>query len=234
MAVKWIVTWAEQMAALDEDFTVVAFDPRGDGQSGKPEQPEEYSAARYVEDVHRVADAAGAKRFSVWGFSLGATIALQVAAQSLRVDRTVVTGSYFGKGLHRGNIAPINRARIHPRVACVVDGSARVAGRRALAAEMPDIPLRGLRESSLRDTETTGRGYGQGACAMAHPPRPRSSAGGVEDRRGHAAGDELSQERATAICLGWSHEKGSTGIDRLAFGLVFHLLASPRSQATVR
>jgi pimeloyl-ACP methyl ester carboxylesterase len=89
--------WAEQMAALDEDFTVVAFDLRGHGESGKPEQPEEYSAAHYVEDVHRVADAAGAKRFSMWGFSLGATIALQVAAQSLRVDRTVVTGSYFGK-----------------------------------------------------------------------------------------------------------------------------------------
>jgi pimeloyl-ACP methyl ester carboxylesterase len=30
--------WAKQMAALDEDFTVVAFDLRGHGESGKPEQ----------------------------------------------------------------------------------------------------------------------------------------------------------------------------------------------------
>jgi pimeloyl-ACP methyl ester carboxylesterase len=89
--------WDAHVKDLARDFTVVTFDGRGHGQSGRPARPDDYTMERYIEDLHRLGDAVGAKRFSIWGFSLGASIAINAAARSDRIERALVAGSYFGQ-----------------------------------------------------------------------------------------------------------------------------------------
>ena len=89
--------WDPHLPELARDFTVVTFDVRGHGQSGRPTRAEDYAMDRYVEDLHRLADAVGAKRFSIWGFSLGASIGINAAARSDRIDRALIAGSHFGR-----------------------------------------------------------------------------------------------------------------------------------------
>jgi pimeloyl-ACP methyl ester carboxylesterase len=89
--------WDPHVPDLARDFTVVTFDVRGHGQSGRPTRAEDYSMDRYIEDLHRLADAVGAKRFSIWGFSLGASVGINAAARSDRVDRALIAGSHFGR-----------------------------------------------------------------------------------------------------------------------------------------
>lgn len=89
--------WDPHVTDLARDFTVVTFDVRGHGQSGRPTRAEDYTMDRYIEDLHRLADAVGAKRFSIWGFSLGASIGINAAARSDRIDRALIAGSHFGR-----------------------------------------------------------------------------------------------------------------------------------------
>ena len=89
--------WDPHVSDLARDFTVVTFDVRGHGQSGRPTRAEDYTMDRYIEDLHRLADAVGANRFSIWGFSLGASIGINAAARSDRIDRALIAGSYFGR-----------------------------------------------------------------------------------------------------------------------------------------
>jgi pimeloyl-ACP methyl ester carboxylesterase len=51
---------------------------------------------RIVGDIVAVAELSRADRFSIWGYSLGATVALHAASRLNTVRRTVVAGSYFG------------------------------------------------------------------------------------------------------------------------------------------
>ncbi len=89
--------WDPHVPELARDFTVVTFDVRGHGQSGRPARPEDYTMDRYVEDLHRLADAVRAERFSIWGFSLGASIGINAAARSDRINRALIAGSHFGR-----------------------------------------------------------------------------------------------------------------------------------------
>lgn len=70
---------------LAPTFTVIAVDLRGNGESDKPTRPEAYALDRFAEDLLAVADAAGAKRFHVWGFAYGGVIGRSLAARSERV-----------------------------------------------------------------------------------------------------------------------------------------------------
>ncbi|HUK91249.1 MAG TPA: alpha/beta fold hydrolase [Blastocatellia bacterium] len=81
---------------LQAAFTVIAIDIRGHGESDKPEDAESYAADRLIADVEQVGNACGLSRFAVWGFSFGASLALQLAARSQRVTRAIAAGSYFG------------------------------------------------------------------------------------------------------------------------------------------
>jgi pimeloyl-ACP methyl ester carboxylesterase len=90
---------------LSRDFTVITLDLRGHGESDKPIDSDAYTAEKLIGDVLSIADACGATRFCMWGFSLGATITLQVAAKSKRVARVVVAGSYFGRIFSEEEIA---------------------------------------------------------------------------------------------------------------------------------
>ena len=81
---------------LAANFTVITVDIRGNGDSDKPTTKASYAIERLIEDVLAVADAAGAKRFGLWGFSYGANIGRYVGVRSDRVTSMVYIGIPFG------------------------------------------------------------------------------------------------------------------------------------------
>jgi pimeloyl-ACP methyl ester carboxylesterase len=91
-------SWQERgyMDPLRKQFTVITMDRRGTGDSGKPVGLDAYALDAVLGDVLAVADAAGAKRFHVWGFGDGAVIVRHLAARSDRVSAAVVVGASLG------------------------------------------------------------------------------------------------------------------------------------------
>jgi pimeloyl-ACP methyl ester carboxylesterase len=81
---------------LAKQFTVVTMDLRGSGDSDKPTAKDSYDLDHMIGDIVAVADAAGAKRFHVWGFGHGGTIARYLPARSDRVDSAILVGMTMG------------------------------------------------------------------------------------------------------------------------------------------
>jgi pimeloyl-ACP methyl ester carboxylesterase len=81
---------------LAKRFTVITMDLRGTGDSDKPTKAEAYALDKVLADFMAVADAAGAKRFHVWGFGHGGTLARYLAARSDRVVSAVLVGMTMG------------------------------------------------------------------------------------------------------------------------------------------
>jgi pimeloyl-ACP methyl ester carboxylesterase len=74
-------------------FQLIAMDCRGHGQSGKPHDPADYGL-EMVNDVVRLLDHLKIERAHLVGFSMGAEIALKMAAQRpTRVHSAVLAGS---------------------------------------------------------------------------------------------------------------------------------------------
>jgi pimeloyl-ACP methyl ester carboxylesterase len=94
-------SWADRdyVTKLKTRFTLVTPDQRGIGDSGKPATLEAYALDTLLDDVLAVADAAGAKRFHLWGFGHGATIGRYLAARSDRVLSAVLVAGEFGPAL---------------------------------------------------------------------------------------------------------------------------------------
>jgi pimeloyl-ACP methyl ester carboxylesterase len=88
--------------ALRDNHTLISVDHRGHGESEKPTEPEAYSAKALTEDILTVADACGAERFKVIGFSYGGSLALQLAVSSCRVEKVVAIGASLGSVLTPG------------------------------------------------------------------------------------------------------------------------------------
>jgi pimeloyl-ACP methyl ester carboxylesterase len=86
------------VARLRERFTVITVDLRGHGASDAPADPASYTAERMCRDILAVADACGADRFSLWGFSYGGNLGRYLGAQSDRLARLIVMGVPFGPG----------------------------------------------------------------------------------------------------------------------------------------
>jgi pimeloyl-ACP methyl ester carboxylesterase len=129
-------SWQERGYAerLRKQFTVITFDRRGTGDSGKPMGLDAYSLDNVLADILAVADAAGAKRFSIWGFGDGATIVRHLAVKSPdRVTAAVIVGATMGPavtGITKDAIAAM-RARWQPLV------EANAAGKLDLKAMSP-------------------------------------------------------------------------------------------------
>lgn len=89
----WAQTgWIER---LEHVFTVVAIDFRGCGKSDKPQDPAAYSLANHFADIDNVLETIHGNNPIIWGWSLGATVALHYAAKR-KVAATIACGSYFG------------------------------------------------------------------------------------------------------------------------------------------
>jgi pimeloyl-ACP methyl ester carboxylesterase len=68
--------WAGQVAELETDFRVIAWDLRGHGQSDSPESPDDYSRSAAVGDMRGILDACGVDRAVIGGLSLGGYLSL--------------------------------------------------------------------------------------------------------------------------------------------------------------
>jgi pimeloyl-ACP methyl ester carboxylesterase len=89
--------FADHLATLAQDHTVVIFDHRGHGASDKPTDPAAYSFARLVDDTVAVADAAGLDQFRLLGHSMGGMVARKIALhEPSRVDALVMMDTSAG------------------------------------------------------------------------------------------------------------------------------------------
>jgi pimeloyl-ACP methyl ester carboxylesterase len=101
-------TWDELLPLLGEQFTVIAADYRGHGESDAPEPP--YALADFVDDHFRLLDELGIQTAHVVGFSIGAIIAQAIAlAQPSRTSSLVLLNTI-------GARTPEERARALERL----------------------------------------------------------------------------------------------------------------------
>jgi pimeloyl-ACP methyl ester carboxylesterase len=85
------ITMAYIDALSDRYRVIIANWPRGMGGSS-PAIGSWNTAENAVDDIHHIADAAGAETFAWWGYSYGGAVGLQLAARSDRVSALVVGG----------------------------------------------------------------------------------------------------------------------------------------------
>jgi|tagenome__1003787_1003787.scaffolds.fasta_scaffold20917747_2 3-oxoadipate enol-lactonase len=89
--------FADHVATLARDHTVVTFDHRGHGASDNPTDPAAYSLERLVADSLAVADATGLEHFRLLGHSMGGMVARKITIQeSSRVDALVMMDTSAG------------------------------------------------------------------------------------------------------------------------------------------
>ena len=79
---------------LKREFTVVTMDFRGCGESDKPENTNAYSLEAHCLDIDKVLETVNGRTPIIWGWSLGATIAMHYAAKR-HLKATIACGSYF-------------------------------------------------------------------------------------------------------------------------------------------
>jgi pimeloyl-ACP methyl ester carboxylesterase/predicted glycosyltransferase len=85
--------WKAQVGWFARDYRVVAFDPRGNGRSGRPAGEAAYSEREYAADMGAVLDATETRRAHLVTFSRGAQRCLLFAAENpQRVSSLVFMG----------------------------------------------------------------------------------------------------------------------------------------------
>ena len=84
---------------LRDNFTVIAVDLRGHGESGMPTDPADYTTDKMGQDILAVADTCGVECFIVWGMSYGGKVSRYVAVQSERVAKLILMGTPLGPGV---------------------------------------------------------------------------------------------------------------------------------------
>ena len=91
--------WKAQIPYLARHFRVVVFDPRGNGRSGRPTEPEAYAESEFAADAVAVLDATGTERAVVVGYSLGTQRGLLLATDHPeRVSGLVFVGPAYPGG----------------------------------------------------------------------------------------------------------------------------------------
>jgi pimeloyl-ACP methyl ester carboxylesterase len=84
---------------LQDDFTVIAVDLRGHGESDLPTDPADYTTDKMGQDMLAVADACATERFIIWGMSYGGKVSRYLAVQSERVAKLIMMGTPLGPGV---------------------------------------------------------------------------------------------------------------------------------------
>ncbi|MCI0484981.1 MAG: alpha/beta hydrolase [candidate division NC10 bacterium] len=84
--------WEGLIPLLSQRFTVTALDLRGSGRSSKPDAP--FTLKEMAADVAAILPVLGADPISILGFSMGGTIALELATSCAeRIDRLVLVST---------------------------------------------------------------------------------------------------------------------------------------------
>jgi pimeloyl-ACP methyl ester carboxylesterase len=101
--------WKMQVPYLARHCRVITFDPRGNGRSDRPEEPEAYAEVEFAADALDVLDATATERAVIVGFSMGAQRGLLLAANHPeRVEGAI----FIGPALPLGAATPRSRAVI--------------------------------------------------------------------------------------------------------------------------
>jgi pimeloyl-ACP methyl ester carboxylesterase/predicted glycosyltransferase len=88
--------WKAQMPYFARHFRVVTFDPRGNGRSDRPLEPQAYDEREFMQDALAVMNECGVERAVCVGLSTGAQRGLLLAAEHPeRVSGLVFIGSMF-------------------------------------------------------------------------------------------------------------------------------------------
>jgi pimeloyl-ACP methyl ester carboxylesterase/predicted glycosyltransferase len=69
-----------QIPYFSDHFKVIAYDPRGNGLSDRPQTPDAYCMDEFVDDAVAVMDAVGVERVTLYGLSIGGFVSCMVAA----------------------------------------------------------------------------------------------------------------------------------------------------------
>jgi pimeloyl-ACP methyl ester carboxylesterase/predicted glycosyltransferase len=81
----WSIThsraWKAQIPYLSRHARVITFDPRGNGRSDRPADPEQYAENEFAQDALAVLDAQGVAQACIVGHSMGAQRGLVLAAE---------------------------------------------------------------------------------------------------------------------------------------------------------
>jgi pimeloyl-ACP methyl ester carboxylesterase len=140
-------------------FRVLRLDPRGQGQSDKPHDPEAYTLRDRVDDVLAVLDAESIDRAHFWGYSLGGWVGFALGAIAPDRLTSLIVG---GAQPFTGNPRPLDgdffldgfRNGMAPFVAaCEADDPAYFvsAGERARWLAADAVALRAARLTSLTE-----------------------------------------------------------------------------------
>jgi pimeloyl-ACP methyl ester carboxylesterase len=86
-------TWRRQLDELSDDFTVVAWDAPGAGQSSDP--PEEFGMAGYADCLANFVDALELRQPHVAGLSFGGALALELFRRHPTIPTTLVLASAY-------------------------------------------------------------------------------------------------------------------------------------------
>jgi pimeloyl-ACP methyl ester carboxylesterase/predicted glycosyltransferase len=91
--------WKMQIPYLARHCRVVTFDPRGNGRSDRPTEPEAYAEREFAADALAVMDATQTPRAVIVGFSMGGQRGLLLAANHPeRVEAAVFIGAIYPGG----------------------------------------------------------------------------------------------------------------------------------------
>lgn len=82
------------VSELASSFRIVCVDPRGHGASTRPIEFDDYALEEMASDIEAVIDGLGLKNPILWGYSLGAKIALAVADRSPSAYRGLILGGF--------------------------------------------------------------------------------------------------------------------------------------------
>ena len=106
--------WKAQISYLARHFRVVTFDPRGNGKSDRPHDPQSYAEAEFAADAVAVMDATGTREAVIVSFSRGAQRALLLATE--HPDR-VISAVFIGPWFPASRLGGLRwRIMDHPRV----------------------------------------------------------------------------------------------------------------------
>jgi pimeloyl-ACP methyl ester carboxylesterase len=139
--------WVERLRA---DFTVIAVDLRGCGESDVSSDPAHYAPAAHLADLHIITEACGAAQFALVGFSWGATVARHMVAHSERVNRGVLISAYFGDYFTETFLATQMEHYGHDRILRArIQGLKAWPGIEPAALRVPTLIITGTQDSAV-------------------------------------------------------------------------------------
>jgi pimeloyl-ACP methyl ester carboxylesterase len=177
--------WWRTTPVLAESLSVIAFDNRGVGRSGRPAGP--FSAPQMADDAVAVLDAAGVERAHVYGVSLGGMIAQEVALRRPERVAKLVLGATTPGGT---SAAPIEDS--------VLAFFRRRAEMPAEEAAWASVPYNYSHRTRSEHPERVGQDIAQ---RLRYPIEPAPYRAQLEAALGHDTGERLGAIEAPTLVV---------------------------------